>query len=147
MVIMVESCDNTERQGTGLPRQPVQKLGYSSHTAWVMAIMSGLAYMRFEEEALDTLLELPAELAKAVGRIRSDAEAQALEELLATRDNRDNRLLRDILAAGGFQLLVRCRTPAPTPRVSSPTAAPVMKWTWPWSASGERRTYVTGRPT
>ena len=105
IMMMVESQENQDKQGAARPRQPVQKLGYSGHTAWVMAIMSELAYMRFEEEDLSSLLALAAELAKAVGRIPSDSDAQALEGLLATRDNWDNRLLRGILTAGGFQLV------------------------------------------
>ena len=70
-----------------------------------MAIMSEPAYMRFAEEDLRALLALPAELGKAFGRVRSDSEAQALERLLATRDNRDSRLLHAALAAGGFELV------------------------------------------
>ena len=103
-MIMVESNDKPDKQGTFRPLQPVQKLRYSGHTAWVMAIMSELAYMRFKEEDMSSLLALPAELAKAVGRVYSDSDAQVLEGLLATRDNRGNRLLRGVLAAGGFEL-------------------------------------------
>ena len=105
MVMMVESCEELEKQGTACPAQPVQNPAYSGHTAWVMAIMSELAYMRFEVEDLSSPLALPAELGKAVGRILSDFEAQALERLLATRDNRDNQLLRAVLSAGGFELV------------------------------------------
>ena len=105
IIIMVESQDQPDKQGTAQSRQTVQNLAYSGHTAWVMAIMSELAYMRFEEEDLNSPLALPAELGKAVGRIHSDSEAQALERLLATRDNRDLRLLRSVLAAGGFELV------------------------------------------
>ena len=105
IVMMVESYEKPDKQGKARPRQPVQNLPYSGHTAWVMAILSELAYMRFKEEELSSLLALPAELARAVGRIYSDSEAQALERLLATRDNRDNQLLRVVLAAGGFELV------------------------------------------
>lgn len=61
--------------------------------------------MRFKEEDLSSLLALPTELAKAVGSVYSDSDAQALAGLLATWDNRDNRLLRGVLAAGGFKLV------------------------------------------
>ena len=104
IMMMVESCDKPDKQGTPRPRKPVQNLGYIGHAAWVMAIMSELAYMRFEEEELSSLLPLPAELAKAVGCVYSDSDAQALEGLLATRDNRDLRLLRTVLATGGVEL-------------------------------------------
>ena len=105
MVMMVEFRDKPDKQGTARPRQPVQHLAYGGHTAWVMAIMSELAYMRFKEEELSSLLALPPELGKAVGRIHSDSEVQALEALLATQDNRDNQLLRAVLAEGGFELV------------------------------------------
>ena len=105
ILIMVESYDKPDKQGTARPRQPVQGLGYSGHTGWVMAIMSELAYMRFAEEDLGSLLSLPVELGKAVGRPHSGSELQDLERLLATRDNRDLRLLRAVLAAGGFELV------------------------------------------
>lgn len=70
-----------------------------------MAIMSELAYMRFEEEDLSALLALPAELGKAMGRPPSCSELQEIEGLLTTRDNKDCRLLQAVLAAGGFQLV------------------------------------------
>ena len=104
-MVMVESYDEPDHERTARSRQTVQNLAYSGHTAWVMAIMSELAYMRFKEEELRALLALPAELGKAMGRPPSDSEAQALERLLATRDNRDFRLLRAVLAAGGFELV------------------------------------------
>ena len=105
MVTMDESRDKPDKPGTAQSRRTVKHLAYSGHTAWVMAIMAELAYIRFEEEDLSALLALPAELAKAVGRIPSDSEAQALERLLATRDNLDNQLLQAVLAAGGFELV------------------------------------------
>jgi len=97
--------DVPEKQGTARPQRPVRNHAYSGLTAWVMAIMSELAYLRFEEEELSALFALPAELGKAVGRIPSGSEAQGLERLLTTRDNRDLRLLRAVLAAGGFELV------------------------------------------
>lgn len=73
---MVETYDEPDKQGAARPRQPVQKLQYSGHTAWVMAIISKLAYMRFEEEYLNSLLALSAEVAKAFGRLPSDSVTQ-----------------------------------------------------------------------
>lgn len=105
MVMMVESRDMPDKQGTARPPQPAQNPAYSRDTAWVMAIMSQLAYMRFEVEDLGALLALPAELGKAMGRPPSNSELQEIESLLATRDNKDCRLLRAALAAGGFELV------------------------------------------
>ena len=105
MVMMVESCEKPDKQRTARPRQPVQNPAYSGHTAWVMGVMSELAYMRFEVEDLGALLALPAELGKAMGRPPSNSEFQEIEGVLATRDNKDCRLLRAVLAAGGFELV------------------------------------------
>ena len=105
VMIMVESYDEPGKQGTAQSPRMVQHPAYSGHTAWVMAIMSELAYMRFEDEDLSSLLALPAELGKAMGRPRSTSELQEIEGLLVTRDNRGSRLLRAVLAAGGFELV------------------------------------------
>ena len=103
--MMVESRDMPDKHGAAWSRGTVQGPAYCGHTAWVMAIMSELAYMRFEEEDLSALLALPTELGKAMGRPPSTSELQEIEGLLATRDNRDNQLLRAVLAAGGFELV------------------------------------------
>ena len=124
---MIEPDDSPPHRGTAQSRQPAQGSAYSALTAWVMAIMSELAYMRFEEEDLSSLLALPAELGKAFGRCNLESEAQALERLLATRDNRDSRLLRAVLAAGAASSsLEHCLIPAPTPKASLPSAVPAM---------------------
>ena len=104
MVKMVESRDMPEKPGAR-SRRTVQGPAYCGHTAWIMAIMSELGYMRFEVEDLRALLALPAELGKAMGSPPSSSELQEIEGLLATRDNKDCRLLRAVLAAGGFQLV------------------------------------------
>ena len=105
MMVTIESDDSSDHPVMARARPPVQNSAYSARTAWVMAIMSELAYMRFAEEDLPALLALPAELGKAFGRFPSDSEAQALERLLTTRDNQDSRLLHAVLAAGGFELV------------------------------------------
>ena len=105
MVMMVESSDEPDKRGKVRPRHTAQNPAYSGHTAWVMATMSELAYMRFEAEDLSSLLALPAELGRSMGRPPSNSELQEIEALLATRDNRDCRLLRAVLAAGGFELV------------------------------------------
>ena len=104
-MVMIASDDRPGYQGMARFRQPGQGSAYNGLTAWVMAIMSELAYMRFGEEDVRALLALPTELAKAFGRCLSESEARDLEHLLATRDNRDFLLLRTVLAAGGFELL------------------------------------------
>ena len=105
IVTMVESSDMPDKRGMAQSPRTVRHAAYSGHTAWVMATMSELAYMRFEEEDLSSLLALPAELGKAMARPPSNSELQEIEALLATRDNKDCRLLRAVLAAGGFELV------------------------------------------
>ena len=105
MVKMVESRDMPDKPGTARSRRTVQGPAYCGHMAWVMAIMSELAYMRFEVEDPRALLALPVELGKAMGRPPSNSELQEIDGLLATRDNKDCRLLRAVLAVGGFLLV------------------------------------------
>ncbi len=59
-------------------QQPLQRVGYSDRTAWFLAALSELAYLRFEETAVDGLI---ADFATAVGRTRQDV-SRAVEPLL-----------------------------------------------------------------
>ena len=105
IMIMVGSDDKQDCQAPVPSGRPRQGSGYSKRIAWITAIIAELAYMRFEEEDLDSLLALPAELGDAVGHDHSNSEGQELNQLLATRDNRHFRLLRAVLGAGGFELV------------------------------------------
>ena len=63
-------------------QQPLQRVGYSDRTAWFMAALSELAYLRFESTAVEGLLE---DLATAVGRTQAEvlAAVQGLLDLAA----------------------------------------------------------------
>jgi hypothetical protein len=43
---------------------PVKRAAYSDRTAWMMAILAELAYLPFDEESKQQILDLAAELAK-----------------------------------------------------------------------------------
>lgn len=45
-------------------KPPVRRAAYSDRTAWLMAILSELAYTRFDEEDENSILALAAELAE-----------------------------------------------------------------------------------
>ena len=146
-MIMVESCDTPDKQGTARSRRAVEHPAYSGHTAWVMAIMSELAYMRFEDEDLGALLALPAELGKAMGRPPPTQNCRKSKDCCLPGTTGTAGCFKPCWRRAGSNWLECCPITTPTPRASSPSAAPAMKWTWPWSASGERRTCRTGCPT
>lgn len=86
-------------------KPPVQRAAYSDRTAWQMAIMAELAYVKFET-ANDALLEsLAGELAAASGV--EDIAKRLLEfrEVLRTPDPRGEDILREALGAAGFELV------------------------------------------
>ena len=88
--------------------QPLQRVGYSDRTAWLMAVMSELAYLRFEDAApLHTLVD---ELAQVLGKKRSEVAgvlhpllpAQGDDLSVATGEGRLKRILNSM----SFDLLL-----------------------------------------
>lgn len=83
---------------------PTKRAAYSDRTAWLMAIMAELAYVQFDEDSQNALLSMAADLAALSDR---DDIAEKLKQLLSTidrRENTDNKILREVLAEGGFTL-------------------------------------------
>ena len=87
--------------------QPLQRVGYSDRTAWLMAAMSELAYLEFEDA--DWLAGLVGDLAQAIGKERSEV-ADALGSLLQPDQHKTvsvsgEERLKNILDSVGFDLL------------------------------------------
>ena len=87
--------------------QPLQRVGYSDRTAWLMAAMSELAYLEFEN--VDRLAGLVGDLAQAIGKERSEV-ATALKPLLQPDQHKAVSIsgeahLKAILDSIGFDLL------------------------------------------
>ncbi len=84
-----------------LTRPPLKRAAYSDRTAWIMAVMSALAYVRFEQPT--PLGELAEKLVKEVDERKI---LQSLTGLLAA-ENRDQLMqsLKDDLQAMGFELV------------------------------------------
>lgn len=83
---------------------PVKRAAYSDRTAWMMAILSEIAYVHFDEEDRSSLLALAVEFA---GLTDQDSIAEKLRSFASTldrRDNTDNDILKSILRVGGFEL-------------------------------------------
>ncbi len=72
---------------------PSHRVGYSDRTAWLMATMSQLAYLRFE--STQTITEIAAELAEMSGR---DQIVQYLRDILAGLDDQSSDGRRRLLA-------------------------------------------------
>ena len=88
--------------------QPLQRVGYSDRTAWLMASLSELAYFKFEET--DPLSSLIGDVAIAIGKDRSEV-LNALHPLL-DQEQREARVvtgedrLKGILNCIDFDLLL-----------------------------------------
>lgn len=83
---------------------PTKRAAYSDRTAWLMAIMAELAYTQFDEDSKNAVLSMAADLATLSNK---DDIAEKLKQLLTTIDHREktgNKILREILAEGGFTL-------------------------------------------
>ena len=85
-------------------KPPVRRAAYSDRTAWLMAILSELAYARFDEEDENSILELAAELAELTDQEVIANKIASLVRRARTTADGSNELLRSVLSAGGFDL-------------------------------------------
>lgn len=90
------------------PPAPVKRAAYSDRTAWLMAVLSELAYTRFDQDDDTSILSLARELAELSDQERIVERLRDLAAILGTSGfaspARENALLRECLAAGGFDL-------------------------------------------
>lgn len=88
-------------------KPPVKRAAYSDRTAWLMAILAEIAYLRLDEDADNSILALAEELANITNQ---DEIADRLRKLSAFLDTQsgetdtDNQVLRQALATGDFTL-------------------------------------------
>ena len=112
-------------------KPPVRRAAYSDRTAWLMAILSELAYARFDEEDENSILELAAELAEL-----TDQEVIANKIASLVRQSADNCWTAATSFCDRFfppvVLISRasCSTPRPTRKASSQPARPTMAKPW-----------------
>ena len=92
----------------GYPPAPVKRAAYSDRSAWLMAVLSELAYTPFDQDDDSSILALARELAELTDRDRIAERLKALAALLGSAPGaaagEDNAPLRQALAAGGFAL-------------------------------------------
>lgn len=90
---------------------PVKRAAYSDRTAWIMAILSELAYEPLEEESDAWILKLAEDLAEVTDQADIADRLRELRGVLYRlrqdpgRDVGNNAALRAALAAGGFDLV------------------------------------------
>ncbi len=84
---------------------PVRRAAYSDRTAWLMATLAELAYIRFETSPLSDLTELAEDLAKASSASEIVARLSSLEQLLTSGPSDGEDVLRTILATAEFELI------------------------------------------
>ena len=89
---------------------PVKRAAYSDRTAWTMAILAELAYIPFDEESDQQILDLAAVLAQLTDQEKIADRLLGLQKVLAglnptSGDAEDtNKKLKAALNAGGFEL-------------------------------------------
>ena len=90
------------------PPAPVKRAAYSDRTAWLMAVLSELAYTRFDQDDDSSILSLARELAEITDLDRIVERLRELAKMLGTSGHASpggkNELLRECLAVGGFDL-------------------------------------------
>ena len=90
------------------PPAPVKRAAYSDRTAWLMAVLSELAYTRFDQDDESSILSLARELAEITDLDRIAERLRELGKMLGSFRPAsvadENALLRECLAAGGFDL-------------------------------------------
>lgn len=99
---------NSDFERLGKLSPPVKRAAYSDRTAWLMAILSELAYTRLDEDDEQSILELARELAELTDQ---QAIAERLRSLSGIWDSGDseggaaqNTLLSEALKAREFEL-------------------------------------------
>ncbi|GJL89846.1 MAG: hypothetical protein DHS20C03_35550 [Minwuia thermotolerans] len=83
---------------------PTKRAAYSDRTAWMMAVLSQLAYERFEGTG-ENMLKLAAELARLGSQEKIATRLMQLSELLSSPSEPSTDVLMEALAAGGFELI------------------------------------------
>ena len=109
---MIEETENHFRELQAL-QIPAKRAAYSDRTAWIMAVLSELAYVPFDEEDGTQLTALAVDLASLATGGKDQQELAATVEdrirsfLVKARNraaNGRNGQLKAALAAGGFEL-------------------------------------------
>ena len=85
-------------------KPPAKRAAYSDRTAWLMAILSELAYSRFDEENRSALLALAGELAELSDRDAIAGKLRDFGKLVSAPTDSGNEVLRSVLEIGGFEL-------------------------------------------
>ncbi len=101
---MFEQALGNDLRRFSVLKPPAKRAAYSDRTAWLMAILSELAYIRFDQEDRGRLLDLARELAELNDR---KAIADRLMDVVGRLDSvggTDNERLRSVLEIGGFEL-------------------------------------------
>ena len=85
-------------------KPPVRRAAYSDRTAWLMAILSELAYARFDEDDQSSIVTLAHELAGLGDQKVIAARLSDLLKQIGTDVGSKNEFLESILSIGGFNL-------------------------------------------
>ena len=88
----------------GEMKPPVKRAAYSDRTAWLMALLSQIAYTRLEEETESYILGLAGDFVALTDRTEIVERLRHLAGRLRDGLMTDNEALQEILRCGGFEL-------------------------------------------
>ncbi|MDF1734578.1 MAG: lipase family protein [Minwuia sp.] len=113
----VDSAVKADLTSLSQTPQPVKRAAYSDRMAWMMASLSQLAYLPFDEESEQELLSLAADLARLADQQKIAELLRDLSERLIARrppastrgqkasEQESNAILREVLKVANFELL------------------------------------------
>ena len=100
-----EARDSAERGRTERHRLPVARGTYSDRTAWILAILSEIAYTPFAAENEPELIDLASDLAASTCRGQRPDRLASFRKSLLDPGAGEEAKLRSILEFGGFELI------------------------------------------
>jgi len=86
-------------------KPPVQRAAYSDRTAWQMAILSELAYEKFEKSPFTNVMGLAEELVKTTNAKHAARKLLELQDYFQSPTSDGEKRLAKILQAAGFELV------------------------------------------
>lgn len=115
-IVMTEDVSNQFSELIKM-RIPAKRAAYSDRTAWMMSILSEIAYERFDEESNEEfnkrLIDVATDLSTLNSEINnvdeikkrlSEFAKSILENKFQNSENYKNLVLKELLKAGGFKL-------------------------------------------
>lgn len=104
-MVLVDEIKQVDGPRIRALKPPTQRAAYSDRTAWQMAILAELAYVKFEKAQFPYVKELAQELAGAAGADAIEDRLSQLQHAFDKPSEGGKEILRVALKAAGFELV------------------------------------------